>query len=109
MPRLRRQSGPIVKCGYEFCAVNFRQWGKRLYCSDNCRKQAWRCAHRPYYRELRREERHRETVDRRRQRRFKWVEADKVEEVPEIITLTEAVGQATPAEKAQIMEILHLD
>jgi len=109
MPRLRSRSGPIVKCAFEYCNSHFRKWRRRMYCSDKCRKQAWKCAHRPYYRQLCREWWERKKQENRRALRYRWVEEGKEDEAPERLTLAEAIAQAPPGVIAQIKEIIGPD
>ena len=106
MPRLRSHAGPIVKCAFEFCDVHFRKWRKRIYCSDRCRKEAWRAAHRPYYKKLRKEWWERKKLEDRWARRYRWVEEGKEDKAPERLTLAEAIAQAPPGVLAQIKEII---
>jgi hypothetical protein len=106
MPRLRSQSGPIVKCAYQVCDVHFRKWRKRLYCSDRCKKEAWRAAHKPYYARLHKERLERIKLQNRHKHRYRWVEEGKEHKVPEHLTMAEAIAQATPSVIAQIKEII---
>lgn len=106
MPRLRSHAGPIVKCAFEYCAVSFRKWRRRIYCSDRCRKQAWKVDHRPYYARLRREHWERQKRENAHTRRYRWVEEGKEDQVPERLTLSEAIAQASPGAIEQIKEIL---
>lgn len=109
MPRLRSRSGPIVKCAYRFCDIQFRKWRKRLYCSDPCKKNEWKAAHKPYYAQLRKERWERIKAANRHSHRYRWVEEGKEEEAPERLTLAESIAQATPEAISQIKEILGPD
>jgi hypothetical protein len=77
-----------------------------LYCSDKCRKQAWRVANRPYYARVRKEAWEKQKAANRRDRKYKWVEEGKEDVVPEFISLAEAMAQATPEQIAQVKELL---
>lgn len=106
MPRLRSRRGPIVECGFINCQVTFRKWRRREYCSDNCRKKSWKAAHRPYYAQLQAELREAQKAERRRTRRYEWVQEGHEDEVPEQITITEALAQVSPEVLAQVKELL---
>lgn len=106
MPRLRSRSGPLIKCAYEPCQQSFRKWRRRLYCSDACKKNAWRARHLPYYAQLTRERAERIKRENRITRKWKWVEEGKPEDVPEWITLTEALAQARPETIAMVKELI---
>jgi len=106
MPKLRSRQGPIIKCARPLCDVTFRKWRKRLFCCDDCKKKAWREAHRPYYNQQRTEQVAREKKARRQRRIFQWVEEGKENKTPERISLAEVLAQASPQAIAEIQELL---
>ena len=106
MPKIRARSRPLVPCAFELCNTSFRKWRKRLYCSDRCRKEAWRFAHKPYYAKVKREQRLRDQAARRKDLRYHWVVEGKENEAPERLTLVEAVAQASPEVIKDIKKLL---
>ena len=109
MPRLRNQYGPIVQCAFVYCENNFRKWRRRLYCSDRCRKQAWKVDHRPYYAELRKEAWEKQKKANARNRPYRWVVKGREDEAPERLSISEAIAQASPGAIEQIKDILGPD
>ena len=106
MPKLRSRSGPLIKCARELCNTQFRKWRKRLYCSDRCRKEEWRARHLPYYARLKAESLERRRKVRQQARRYQWVVEGHEDEVPERLTVAEALAQASPETIAEIRELL---
>lgn len=109
MPKIRARSRPLIPCAYELCTISFRQWRKRRFCSDPCRKNDWRARHLPYYAQKMREKRAQQKKERRQTRRYRWVQEGHEAEVPEHITVAEAIAQASPDTVAQIKELMGME
>ena len=86
--------------------MSFRQWRRRLYCSDRCRKEEWRARHSEYYAQMKREQRSREKAQHRRDFKYRWVVEGEENKTPEWLTLAEAVAQASPQVLEEIQELL---
>ena len=109
MPRLRSRMRPLAKCAHEPCEVTFRPWAGRIYCSDRCKKNAWRATHREYYIQLRLAWRARKKQERRQSRKFAWVEEGKEDLTPDRLTIAEALAQASPEVIKEIKALLPKD
>lgn len=106
MPKIRARSRPLTTCLREGCNMSFRQWRRRLYCSDRCRKEEWRARHSEYYAQIKREQRKQEKAKRRRDLKYRWVVEGEENKAPERLTLVEAVAQASPQALEEIRELL---
>lgn len=106
MPKIRARSRPLVKCANELCTTSFRQWRRRRYCSGRCRKNDWRARHIPYYAKLQAEALVKKKRERRQSLRNRWVMEGHEDQVPERLTLPEAIAQASPETIEEIKELL---
>ena len=109
MPDLKSRRGPIIPCGYYACAITFRRWRRRRYCSDRCRKADWQAHHKPYYEAKAREYREEAKRQRRITRRWIWVQEGHEDDVPVRLSIEEALAQASPDLVKEIQEMIGME
>jgi len=109
MPRLRVDSRPLIKCAFVLCNINFRKWNHRRFCSPAHRKDDWKYNHKPYYAQLVLEENERRKKIRRQAHNYRWAVEGQEEEVPEHLTVSEALAGASPDTLEKIKEFLKLE